>query len=201
MKKRPPESESPREPGAPRAPEPAVAAPAEGEVSAAAIEGVAPEVERLEQLESENRRLAARLLEAAADLDNQAKRMRREMGLQRDAVTRDLASQMIEVLDNLERALEAVPEPDRGSPIVRGVTMVRELFLAELAALGIEPVEALLKPFDPFQHEAVAEQERADVAPGTVIAEIGRGYRMGAQLVRAARVMVAKASAGEATAP
>jgi molecular chaperone GrpE len=169
-------------------------------------ESVSAEIARLE---GEAKALKERLLEALADRDNQAKRFGRERQVVRDEITARMAREMIEVLDNLDLVLQALPESERETPLAKGVELTRVVFLEKLRAFGVEPIEPLLKPFNPFHHESVFEEERGDVAPGTVVGEITRGYRMGGQLVRAAKVRVAKAktapskeaAAGDATPP
>lgn len=187
------ETDEPRKPVEPGADEPA------GAVALAA---------EIARLEGEAKALKERLLEALADRDNQAKRFGRERQVVRDEITARLAREMIEVLDNLDLVLQSLPESERETPLAKGVELTRVVFLEKLRGFGVEPIEPLMKPFSPFHHEAVFEEERGDVAPGTVVGEITRGYRMGGQLVRAAKVRVAKAksapskaSAGDATPP
>jgi len=201
MKKRDDPSESAAEPerepaapsgeagGAPAAGP--VAGPAAGRAGAEpAPAGAAAENARLA---GENELLKQRLLEAAADLDNQTKRFARERQVVRDEIVARTAREMIEVLDNLDRVIESIPEADRAGAISAGVEAIRTLFADKLRGLGVVRIEALDRPFDPFEHEALAEEERDDVPAGTVVAEIAAGYRMGSQLVRAARVRVSRA--------
>ncbi len=164
------------------APEDAAAAPADAVALAAEVA----------RLEGEVRQLKERLLQSHADLDNQAKRFGRERQVVRDEITTRVAREMIEVLDNLDLVLQSLPEGERATPLAKGVELTRVVFLEKLRALGIEPIDPLHQPFNPFHHEALFQEERVDVAPGTVVGEITRGYRMGAQLVRAAKVRVAK---------
>ena len=188
------ESKKPVEPAAAAA-EPAAADPAAAEIA---------------RLEAEAKELREKLLLAAAERDNQAKRFGRERQVVRDEITARMAREMIEVLDNLDLVLQSIPEAERDTPLAQGVLLTRVVFLEKLRGFGVEPIEPLMKPFSPFHHEAVFEEERGDVAPGTVVGEITRGYRMGGQLVRAAKVRVAKAktaappkesAAGDATPP
>ncbi len=134
-------------------------------------------------------------LELAADLDNQAKRFARERQVVREEITTRFAREMIEVLDNLDAVLKSMTEEEHASPLGRGVALTQVVFLEKLKAFGVERIEAEGRPFDPAWHEALRETERADVAPGTVLNEWTRGYRLGGKLVRAAKVEVAKAPA------
>ncbi|MBL8843437.1 MAG: nucleotide exchange factor GrpE [Planctomycetes bacterium] len=168
--------------------------------STGAPEGAVALAAEIARLEGEVRQLKERLLQSHADLDNQAKRFGRERQVVRDEITARVAREMIEVLDNLDLVLQSLPEGERATPLAQGVALTRVVFLEKLRAFGIEPIEPLHQPFNPFHHEALFEEVRADVAPGTVVGEISRGYRMGAQLVRAAKVRVAKAPAGDGAA-
>jgi molecular chaperone GrpE len=86
-------------------------------------------------------------------------------------------------------------EAERASPLGRGVALTQVVFLEKLKSFGVERIEAEGRPFDPAWHEAMRETERSDVAPGTVLNEWTRGYRLGSKLVRAAKVEVARAPA------
>jgi len=98
---------------------------------------------------------------------------------------------LIELLDDLDRALEA----GDSSPLRQGIELVRRRFLAVLASHGVTPIVALGEPFDPAIHDAVsmlpaATREQA----GRVIAVVRAGYRMGDAALRPAGVVVAKSS-------
>lgn len=154
----------------------------------------------IERLEAELKSAKERLLEVLADRDNQAKRFARERQVVRDEITARAGREMIDVLDNLDLVLQSLPEAERAAPLAQGVLLTRSVFLDKLRGFGIEPIETAGQPFSPFQHEAVLQEERKDVVPGAIIGEISRGYRLGAQLVRAAKVRVAKAPAAAAEA-
>jgi molecular chaperone GrpE len=95
------------------------------------------------------------------------------------------------VLDSLERAL-AAGSTDRD--FYDGVAATHRLFLAALREAGAEPIEGVGQPFDPNLHEAVAAVPADDeVAPGTVVREVRRGWRLGDELLRPAQVVVATA--------
>ena len=95
------------------------------------------------------------------------------------------------MLDNLERALAAVAEdPGSMAPLRDGVSLTLNQFLGALKKFGVEPVEALGRPFDPAVHEAI-QQVESDQPAGTVVAEYQRGYLLNGRLVRPAMVGVA----------
>jgi molecular chaperone GrpE len=94
------------------------------------------------------------------------------------------------VLDNLDRALAAAG--DRADdPFVRGVSLVRQQFLATLEGLGVSRVEPEGHAFDPARHEAVTSVNAPGVAPGTVVGVVRPGYLIGDEVLRPAQVAVA----------
>lgn len=145
-------------------------------------------------------------LRAVADHENYKKRVKRDID---DAVARKaqtLLSSFLPTVDNLERALE-IAEPVAtkmaGSEdaanieqVVKGLRMVRDEFLSSLKKNGIEPVPAVGVPFDPAIHDALQQIDSPDYAPGVVIREFEKGYKLGDRLLRPARVIVAGAGSG-----
>jgi molecular chaperone GrpE len=170
-------------------------APEGGGAAAPAAAAAAAAETELARLAGELEIARGRLLEVMADRDNQAKRFMRERQVVRDEITARCGREMIEVLDNLDLVLQSLSAADRAAPLARGVELTRVVFLDKLRGFGIEPIVTEGEPFNPFHHEAILEEERGDIAPGTIVGEISRGYRMGAQLVRAAKVRVARAPA------
>jgi molecular chaperone GrpE len=157
----------------------------------------APSSERaaLAEAQAEAARYKDQLLRTAADFDNFRKRSRREL---EDAERRgrdDLLKEFLPVFDNLERAtLHAASTEATGGvkALAEGIGLVIRQFTDTLRKIGIERIEAVGKPFDPSQHEAIQHLESAEFEPGTVAAEVQAGYRAGERLVRPALVVVAK---------
>jgi molecular chaperone GrpE len=153
-------------------------------------------VEELQQLAARYKEEAERnwqqFLHAAADLENYKKQSarQREEAVQRTRAT--LLGVMLTVVDNLERALtHAARDP---ASVVEGIRMTHRQVLETLAGLGVRPLETAGEAFDPRYHEAVdvAASTDAGVSPGTVIDELQRGYLLNGELLRPARVRVAK---------
>ncbi|CAF0700805.1 nucleotide exchange factor GrpE [Candidatus Methylacidithermus pantelleriae] len=146
----------------------------------------------LEQLEKEKDQLKDRLLRALAEWDNARKRLDRE----REEITRyanqELFHSLLPVIDNLERAVEAAQQATSLQPVAEGLRMVWKQLQSVLEEAGLQPVEALGKPFDPFQHEALGEEIRLDHPEGTVISQLRKGYMLRGKLLRPAGVVVAK---------
>jgi molecular chaperone GrpE len=133
-----------------------------------------------------------------ADFDNYRKRVERERPLLQEAGIRDVVGELLPVLDNLERALEALVAAgtEGASGIVAGVEMVRQQLGGLIAARGVEEIPAHGEAFDPNVHEAVQSVPAPGQPAGTVVAVVQRGYRMSDNVIRPARVVVADGDGG-----
>jgi molecular chaperone GrpE len=162
--------------------------------------------DRLAALESERDEIKDRMLRIAAEFENWKKRARKEQeeaeAKARESVLRD----MLDVMDNLERAMGASGQagdktgakPGLGSDaqaVLKGVELVLRLFQSKLERYGVKPIAAVGQPFDPHLHEAISRVETADVPAGHVAVEMQRGYRIGDRLLRPSLVGVAVAPA------
>ena len=156
------------------------------------------------QLEKERQEHWERVLRTTADFDNFRKRARRDIDDARlDAHTKVLRP-MLEVIDNLERAVahaESVDDPIKAhAAVLDGVKLVLRQFVQVLDRFEVKPVDAFGRPFDPTQHEAISQVETADHPSGSVVQVPQKGYTIGERLLRPALVVVAKAPpASEAT--
>jgi molecular chaperone GrpE len=161
--------------------------------ASAAPSAATPE-ERVAALEAEKAEIRDRMLRIAAEFENWKKRARKEQAdgesKAREAVLRDI----LEVMDNLERATAATGGASDLQSVQQGIALVLRLFAQKLERYDIKPVEAQGKPFDPRLHEAISQAPSADVAPGTVIKELQKGYKLGDRLLRPASVVVAIAA-------
>ncbi len=153
--------------------------------------------DELEVMEEKAKDLEDRLLRSTADFENYKKRVAREREDERKFAVEKLLKDLLPVLDNMERAMEASRQAGH-EQIVAGVEMVHKQFLEVLSRYGVEQFSALGKKFDPNFHEAMQEQETAEVPAGHVAMEFMRGYTLQGRLVRPAMVVVAKAPAGAA---
>ena len=170
----------------------------------AALPPATPE-DRAAALAVERDEMKDRLLRVAADFENWKKRARKEqsdaVSSAREAVLRDI----LEVVDNLERAAGAQSKAGAGgdgvidvAAVMKGVTLVLRLFQQKLERYEVKPFEVTGQPFDPRVHEAVSKVESAQVPAGSVAAELQKGYRVGERLLRPALVSV---STGPKTQP
>ncbi|MEQ8193548.1 MAG: nucleotide exchange factor GrpE [Rhodospirillales bacterium] len=189
-------TDAPQEPGETPAPENAASGAAAGDESA-----VKPEA----QLEAEVADLKDKLLRALAETENVRRRAARDKDDANKYAIASFAREMIEVRDNLRRALDAVDETVRGQSeaiktLIEGIEMTERSLLAAFERVGIRPVEALRKKFDHNVHEALFEVEDTSVPAGTVVQELQPGYMIHDRLLRPAKVGVAKGGAKEAPA-
>lgn len=139
------------------------------------------------------------LLRERAELENFKKRMTREKSEALRFASEPLIRELLPVIDNLERALDAAAPPSEGpsDPLRDGVAMVAQQFDDILSGFGVARVDAAGRPFDPAEHEALAHIETTQQPPGSVLDEHLPGYRLHDRLLRAAQVTVAKAPTGE----
>ncbi len=164
------------------------------ESSSEADGGTAELHARIATLETEKKDAWDKMLRAAADLENLRKRQRREVDEARLDTKMKVLKEMLPVVDNLDRALQATPTDN--DAVLDGVRLVQRQFLQALERLEVLPIEAEHKPFDPNLHEAISQQESAEHPPGTVLVVLQRGYKSGDRLLRPSLVVVAKAKAG-----
>ena len=139
---------------------------------------------KVEELTSDLKRMTA-------DFSNYRKRNDAERAEFAKFAKADLIAKLLDVLDGYDRALATVPDDLRGQPWVEGMWLVERKLRSILDAEGLEPIDSLGKPFDPYLHEAVAYVE-SDEPEGTVIQEHQKAYRLHDRVIRPALVTVAK---------
>jgi molecular chaperone GrpE len=147
--------------------------------------------ERIAALEAEKADLRDRMLRIAAEFENWKKRARKEQADAESKVRESVLRDMLEVIDNLDRATAASGGASDLQSVQQGIALVLRLFASKLERYDVKPLEAKGKPFDPRLHEAISQAPSADVAPGTVLNELQKGYKVGDRLLRPAAVVVA----------
>jgi molecular chaperone GrpE len=157
-------------------------------------------VEELErQLAEKDRQIQeyiGKYRQASNDFEEARLRLRREISKDVERARREVLAELIEVLDNLDRALESASRNQAASAdaLLQGVDMVRRQFLAKLEGLGVTRIETASQPFDPSLHEAVTTVPVASPEQdGLIVGVIRHGYRVGSDVLRPAAVAVAKA--------
>jgi molecular chaperone GrpE len=129
-------------------------------------------------------------LRALADFDNYRKRVERERGLAALSGKRGLVLSLLDVMDDFERALEHTE--DSSDAVAEGLRAIYQRLANVMEAQGVTPIETVGQPFDPALHEAISAVETDEVEPGAVLDEVSRGYIWNGELLRPARVRVAK---------
>ena len=132
--------------------------------------------------------------QASAEFDEARLRLRREISKDIERVRREVLSEMLEVVDNLDRAVEAAGKAQNPDALLQGIEMVRRQFLVKLEGLGVKPIDASAETrFDPLLHEAVTTLPASSPdQDGVILGVIRRGYRIGDDVLRPAAVAVAK---------
>jgi len=143
----------------------------------------------LEELRRERDTLQDRLLRTAAEFDNYRKRMDRERRELAEYTAGEAIKDILPIIDNLERALQASAQD---APLRKGVELIHKQMLEMLRRRGVTPIAALGADFDPNVHEAVTHEESTQHREGEVMEELQRGYKVGDRLLRPAMVKVAK---------
>jgi molecular chaperone GrpE len=164
----------------------------DGEAGELVVPEEAPELTELEVAQAQVEEWKGVAVRATADLDNFRKRMARE---KTDAVVygnQRLLEELLPVLDNFEMGLQAAAA-DEDSMIFKGMEMVKRQLDDFLSAQGVEEVPAEGQVFDVNVHEAVAQEESAEVECGAVLRVMRKGYKLKDRLLRPANVVVAKA--------
>lgn len=167
----------------------------------------------VEELEARTRAAEQKASDVQARFEQVRDELRRETNELRQRLTRTAEERVVRekaafitsllpVVDNLQRAVEAAEGGGSKETLLDGLRGTINGFEVVLAQSGAEPIEAAGQPFDPELHEAVDTVEVEAERDGTVIQQYSRGYRMGDQLIRPARVQVGRArsaaqSAGE----
>ena len=150
-----------------------------------------------EALEARSREAAAsqdRYLRTAAEFDNARKRAVREREELVRTANESLIRELLPVLDNFDRALQAAKGDPGAAAVVRGVDLIQRELLRVLEKFGVTPFSSVGAPFDPERHEAVARVPAEGRPELTVVAETARGYQLNGRVLRPAMVTVAMSS-------
>ncbi len=133
-----------------------------------------------------------RLLRKAAEFDNYRKRVERERRDQADYAAADVLGDLLPLVDDLERALQA--DPAAGTDAYRtGVELIHRQMLDLLRRRGVTPIESIGREFDPNVHQAVIHETVPGHPEGEIVEEFRRGYKLRDRLLRPSMVKVAKA--------
>ena len=154
-----------------------------------AVDGLA-EDQTIQKLEAELHEAGERLLRSQAELENYRKRARREMEEERRYATLPLVRDLLSVVDNLERAIEAAQQTSDSAGLLEGVKMVAAQFTGTLAQHQCVRIETVGTTFDPHLHQAIAQEASTEHPAGTITRAAQVGYKLHDRVVRPAQVFV-----------
>ena len=126
-----------------------------------------------------------------AEFENFRNRTEKEKSRMYEFGARDVIEKMLPVVDNFERGLAAIPEAEKGGPVASGMEMIYKQIMTTLEGLGVTPIDALNKPFDPNFHNAVMHVEDDESEESTVVEEFQKGYIYKEHVIRYSMVKVA----------
>ncbi|WP_244424032.1 MULTISPECIES: nucleotide exchange factor GrpE [Methylobacterium] len=159
---------------------------------------VDPVAEALALLTAERDELKDRMLRTLAEMENLRRRTEREIADARAYAVTNFARDVLNVADNIHRALESVPADAKASAdgalkgLIDGIELTQRDLVKTLERHGVKPVEPQGQKFDPNRHQAMFEVPNPDVPAGTVVQVVQTGYVIGERVLRPALVGVAK---------
>ena len=136
--------------------------------------------------------LEDRVLRQMAEFENFRKRTTREKEQMFSMGEKNVIEKILPVVDNFERGLATIPEEEKGTPVASGMEMIYKQLTKVLEDLGVKPIEAVGKEFDPNFHNAVMQVESEEYESGVVAQEFIRGYMYRDQVIRHSMVGVAQ---------
>jgi molecular chaperone GrpE len=149
------------------------------------------QISEVDKLRAERDTLLDRLARMQAEFDNARKRAAKEQQEYRDYALSDVIKALVPVLDSFDRALQSSPEK---SEFHVGVELIQKQLHDALAKIGVQPISAKGKQFDPRLHEAIEVVDTNDARDDEVLQELQRGYKLKDRLIRPAMVKVARSS-------
>ena len=134
--------------------------------------------------------LSDKLMRNMAEFDNYRKRTDKEKSAMYDLGVKSLLEKILPVVDNFERGLPSVTDEDKGSAFVQGIELIYRQLMSTLEEIGLKPIDAVGKEFDPSLHNAVMHGEDENLGPNTVSEEFQKGYTYRDMVVRYSMVKV-----------
>ncbi len=143
----------------------------------------------LDGLQDELDGLNDQYLRALADFDNYKKRVEKERARNRDLGRQETILRILDVLDNFERAFDATDDED-DDPVTSGFRVIYQELLGVLEEFGVAPFVSVGEIFDPIFHDAISTFPTSEHLPNTIMREFQRGYLIGEDVLRPAKVEV-----------
>ena len=145
---------------------------------------------KAEAYEAKIAELDDRVKRQMAEFENFRKRTEKEKATMFEMGAKSVVEKILPVVDNFERGLGAIPEEDKNSPFAEGMNMIYKQLMTELENLGVKPIEAVGKEFDPNLHNAVMQVESEEYEEGVIAQELLKGYMYRDTVVRYSMVAV-----------
>jgi molecular chaperone GrpE len=167
--------------------------PAASDAAAPAGDAVAADLDELTAKAAERDEFLALAQRTQADFENFRKRATREQGAAEARGVMKVVRELLPALDNLERALAAAESQPAGNEhhLAEGIRLVQAELVAAMGRIGVEGYSPKGERFDPNVHEAMAQQPVDGAESGTIVEVFQSGYRIGEDVIRPARVVVA----------
>lgn len=134
----------------------------------------------------------SRLQWLQAEFENYKKRVMKEKKEIIEYANEKLVTQLLDILDNLERAIESTKKEGDKKSVINGIEMTYKQFRDILKKEGLIQIKAIGEPFDPFKHEAVMRVSSNDLKDGAIVGEIQKGYLFNSKVIRPSKVKVIK---------
>ncbi|MCI9079664.1 MAG: nucleotide exchange factor GrpE [Lachnospiraceae bacterium] len=144
----------------------------------------------IEKLEEKLAELEDKRVRQLAEFDNFRKRSEKEKSQMFETGAKTVVEKILPVIDNFERGLAGVPAEEKEAPFVQGVELVYKQLVTALDELGVKPIDAVGKEFDPNLHNAVMAVDDDSLESGTVAEEMQKGYMYNESVVRHSMVKV-----------
>ena len=145
---------------------------------------------KIAELQAQLKEASDRALRTQAELENYRKRAQRELADERRYAVVPLVRDLLPVVDNLQRAIDAAQQTTEGQGLLEGVKLVVTQLEAVLKQHGCRPIETVGTPFDPNQHQAIAQEPSTEYPAGTVTRAAQVGYKLHDRVIRPAQVFV-----------
>lgn len=149
--------------------------------------------QRIAELERQAESFRDQALRSQAEAENTRRRASRDVENAHKYALEKFSADLLPVLDSLEKAVEVAGQSEGADSIAQGVELSLKLFLSVLEKHGIERIDPTGEPFDPQVHEAMTMVPSAHAEPNSVLEVMQAGYLLNGRVVRAAKVVVAKA--------
>ena len=127
-----------------------------------------------------------------AEFENFRKRTEKEKDSMFESGARSVIEKILPIVDNFERGIQTVPDEEKEGAFVKGIQMIYKQLTDELDKMGVKPIDALGKPFDPNFHNAVMQVDSDEYETGTVAQELQKGYIYHDVVIRHSMVAVVK---------